>query len=155
MISMLRSLLFPLSVTIFVETIIYFFLRKHDLKLITTTVILNFLFNTTMNLSLIILIGVNSYFKSLAIFEVATVIVEALIIYAVVKTPFTRTFLFALLANTASLVVGLFFNFFWITPQGYSGIYLGFLFIFLTCAALYALFVLLRPNEEKREDDWY
>ena len=93
--------------TLAIETPIYLILRWRDLKLFIICSALNMALNPTMNILLTYIIPEEHYMLSLVLLEVATIIVETIIICTICKTDVINTFSFAVLANGASLIVGL------------------------------------------------
>lgn len=110
MVPAISSLVFALSLTLLVETLIYYFLKPRDLKFALSVIIMNGVLNVTMNIGFFLYffaMPVHNYLRTLFIIEALIVIVETLIIYKINKTPLFKTFLFSLLANGVSLGLGL------------------------------------------------
>ena len=100
-------ILFPLSLTLLIETIIYMFLKWGDIKLFVVASFANIVLNTTMNLILLSITDATAYYILLISYEIGTTLVEALIITLFMHFKFWKTLLFAVLANGVSYLVGL------------------------------------------------
>ena len=100
-------ILFPLSLTLLIETIIYMFLKWGDIKLFVVASVANIVLNTTMNLILLSITDATAYYIVLISYEIGTTLVEALIITLFMRFKFWKTLLFAVLANGVSYLVGL------------------------------------------------
>ena len=99
-------ILFPLSLTLLIETVIYMFLKWGDIKLFLIVAISNLVLNTTMNFILLSIENVNTYYIVLVSYEIGTTLLEALIIFLFMRFKFWKTLLFAVLANGASFLMG-------------------------------------------------
>ena len=99
-------ILFPLSLTLLIETVIYMFLEWGDIKLFLVVAISNLVLNTTMNFILLGITDVNIYYAVLISYEIGTTLVEALIIFLFMRFKFWKTLLFAVLANGVSFLMG-------------------------------------------------
>ena len=99
-------ILFPLSLTLLIETVIYMFLKWGDIKLFLVVAISNLVLNTTMNFILLGITDVNIYYAVLISYEIGTTLIEALIIFLFMRFKFWKTLLFAVLANGASFLMG-------------------------------------------------
>ena len=99
-------ILFPLSLTLLIETVIYMFLKWGDIKLFLVVAISNLVLNTTMNFILLGITDVNIYYAVLISYEIGTTLIEALIIFLFIRFKFWKTLLFAVLANGASFLMG-------------------------------------------------
>ncbi len=100
-------ILFPLSLTLLIETVIYMFLKWGDIKLFVVASVANIVLNTTMNLILLSITDATAYYIVLISYEIGTTLVEALIITLFMRFKFWKTLLFAVLANGVSYLVGL------------------------------------------------
>lgn len=99
-------ILFPLSLTLLIETIIYMFLKWSDIKLFAVASIANIILNTTMNAILISINDQTIYYVVLISYEIGTTLLEALIITLFMRFKFWKVLLFAILANGVSFLVG-------------------------------------------------
>ena len=99
-------ILFPLSLTLLIETVIYMFLKWGDIKLFLVVSIANLVLNTTMNFILLSISDINTYNIVLISYEIGTTLVEALIIFLFMRFKFWKTLLFAIAANGASFLMG-------------------------------------------------
>ncbi|MFA5486145.1 MAG: hypothetical protein WC275_03575 [Bacilli bacterium] len=104
--SRFNFMLFALFITLFIETLWYFFLKKHDKKYLTFVLLMNIILNGLMNFVLIFAKSEEVYLLMLLSFEVFTIIIEAILITFIFKLKFTKVFLFALGANISSYLVG-------------------------------------------------
>ncbi len=100
-------ILFPLSLTLLVETLIYMFLKWGDIKLFLVASIANIVLNTVMNAILIAVNDQTIYYIVLASYEIGTTLLEALIITLFMRFKFWKVLLFAIAANGASYLLGL------------------------------------------------
>lgn len=104
------QILLALMLTLFIETIIYFFYKPFNVRAIVITVVMNIILNVTMNL----LLRFNPYIVStytrwviaLIIAEIAIVIIEAFVLYFLIDKKKRRSMIFSIGANSASLVLG-------------------------------------------------
>lgn len=101
------QILFPLAITLAVETAIYMLLKWGDLKLFIVASLLNLVLNPLMNILLGLTTNQTSYNVLLISYEIGTTILEGVIIILVCRFKPWKTMLFAFLANGASLLVGL------------------------------------------------
>ena len=99
-------ILFPLSLTLLIETVIYMFLKWGDIKLFLVVSIANLVLNTTMNFILLSISDINTYNIVLISYEIGTTLVETLIIFLFMRFKFWKTLLFAIAANGASFLMG-------------------------------------------------
>ena len=102
------QILFPLAITLAIETPIYLLLKWRDLKLFIIASVLNLLLNITMNISLMFISDVTAYYAVLISYEIITTLVESLIIFLLMKFKYWKVLLFAIAANIASFLVGYF-----------------------------------------------
>ena len=102
------SILFPLAVTLVIETGVYMILKHRDLKLFLVVSMMNLILNPTMNIVLF-LFGTTpiNYYIILASSEVLTVIIESLIVFIFMKFKYPKIMLFAFIANLSSFLFGL------------------------------------------------
>ena len=99
-------ILFPLSLTLLIETVIYMFLKWGDIKLFLVVSIANLVLNTTMNFILLSISDINTYNIVLISYEIGTTLLEALIIFLFMRFKFWKVLLFAIAANGASFLMG-------------------------------------------------
>ena len=99
-------ILFPLSLTLLIEAVIYMFLKWGDIKLFLVVSISNLVLNTTMNFILLSISDINTYNIVLISYEIGTTLVEALIIFLFMRFKFWKVLLFAIAANGASFSMG-------------------------------------------------
>lgn len=105
-------ILFPLVITLSIETGIYMILKHRDMKLFVVVSLMNVVLNISMNIVLTKCIhGEFYYYLFLVIFEIATTMIESLIVWFFMKFKYLKTLLFAAIANAASLAVGLSLSF--------------------------------------------
>lgn len=105
-ITQLPFILFALAVTLFVETIIYYLVIDRTKKLLVTISVMNILFNLSMNLLLMLAPNVDIYYLMLLIFEVVTLLAEALVLTLVLKLSYKKALSFSFVANFLSFVFG-------------------------------------------------
>ena len=107
----LLHIFLSLAITLFLETGVYMILKNHDLKLLLIVSLMNIALNGAMNIILTYVVkDVNTYWWVLVIFEVGTVLVEALIIFLFMRFNFFKILLFAFIANLVSFLVGSLIN---------------------------------------------
>ena len=102
------SIIFPLAVTLVIETGLYMILKHRDLKLFLVVGIMNIVLNSTMNI--ILLLRGDTQFKYwliLIIGEASTTLIESLIVYLFMRFKYLKILLFAVIANLGSFLVGL------------------------------------------------
>ena len=105
-------ILFPLVITLSIETGVYMILKHRDMKLFVVVSLMNVVLNISMNIVLTKCIrGEFYYYLFLVIFEIATTMIESLIVWFFMKFKYLKTLLFAAIANAASLAVGLSLSF--------------------------------------------
>ena len=107
----LLHIFLSLAITLFLETGVYMILKHHDLKLLLIVSLMNIALNGAMNIILTYVVkDVNTYWWVLVIFEVGTVLVEALFIFLFMRFNFFKILLFAFIANLISFLVGSLIN---------------------------------------------
>ena len=102
------SLIFPLAVTLLIETGIYMILKHRDLKLFLVVSLMNLVLNPTMNI-ILLLCGDSQlkYWIILIIGEILTTFIESLIVYIFMRFKYLKILFFAVIANLASFLLGL------------------------------------------------
>ena len=102
------SIIFPLAVTLVIETGLYMILKHRDLKLFLVVGVMNLVLNTTMNIVLLLCGDTQlKYWLILIIGEVSTTFIESLIVYLFMRFKYLKILLFAVIANLGSFIVGL------------------------------------------------
>ena len=102
------SIIFPLAVTLVIETGLYMILKHRDLKLFLVVGVMNLVLNTTMNIVLLLCGDTQlKYWLILIIGEVSTTFIESLIVYLFMRFKYPKILLFAVIANLGSFLVGL------------------------------------------------
>lgn len=124
-------ILFPLSLTLLIETVIYMFLKWGDLKLFIVVSIANIVLNTTMNLILFSIRDATVYYIFLFSYEIGTTLLEALLIFLLMRFKFPKILLFAIAANLASYLMGF----------AFKGIYQTKVTIIVVTLVLFALYI--------------
>lgn len=104
------DILFSLALTLFIELIIYSFLKPFDFKFTIWVTFLNVILNTAMNTLLLSTTSYFDYYFLLVACELFTFIFEALVISSVFKLNKKSTFVFAFIANMLSLSAGFIIN---------------------------------------------
>lgn len=100
------NIILPLSITLAFETGIYMILKYRDIKLFIVVSLLNLILNPVMNLTLASIDNKVIYTIVLYSSEIATILIESLVIYLVCKFKFLKVLLFALIANATSFIIG-------------------------------------------------
>lgn len=100
------NILFPLSITLAFETLIYMLLKRRDFKLFIVVSLLNLILNPAMNTALQYVNDPTTYWIILIISEVSTVVIESLVIFFACKFKYLKVLLFAFIANLASFTIG-------------------------------------------------
>ena len=103
-------ILFPLSLTLLIETVIYMFLKWGDLKLFIVVSLANIVLNPVMNFILFSITDAKVYYVFLFSYEIGTTLLEALIIFLFTRIKFPKVLLFAIVANLASYLMGFAFK---------------------------------------------
>ena len=102
------SILFPLAVTLTIETGLYMILKHRDLKLFLVVGIMNLILNPTMNIVLLLYGDTQlKYWIILIVGEISTTLIESLIVFLFMKYKYLKILLFAFIANIGSFLVGL------------------------------------------------
>lgn len=105
------SILFPLMVTLVIETGLYMVLKHRDLKLFLVVGSMNIILNPTMNIILLMNGDTElKYWLILAIGEVLTTVIESIIVLLFMKIKYLKVLLFAITANMGSFLIGLAFR---------------------------------------------
>ena len=142
------SIIFPLAVTLVIETGLYMILKHRDLKLFLVVGVMNLVLNTTMNIVLLLCGDTQlKYWLILIIGEVSTTFVESLIVYLFMKFKYLKILLFAVIANLGSLLVGLALE----PLFGNKTFLIIATIIFLTCYIAIYLVVLISFFKKNRE----
>ena len=101
------SIIFPLAVTLVIETGLYMILKHRVLKLFLVVGIMNLVLNPTMNIILLLCGDTQfKYWLILIIGEVSTTFLESLIVYLFMRFKYLKILLFAVIANLGSFLVG-------------------------------------------------
>lgn len=102
------SIIFPLTVTLVIETGLYMILKHRDLKLFLVVGVMNLVLNTTMNIVLLLCGDTQlKYWIILILGEISTIFIESLIVFLFMKFKYLKVLLFAVIANLGSFLVGL------------------------------------------------
>ena len=96
------SIVIALMITLAIEVNIFIFLKRDNIFLWLVASIMNVILNVGMN--------VFWYWFTLSIYEIATLIIEGLIIFLIFKYKFFKCLLVSLIANVTSFLVGLLIN---------------------------------------------
>ena len=107
------------------------FLKWGDLKLFIVVSIANIVLNTTMNLILFSIRDATVYYIFLFSYEIGTTLLEALLIFLLMRFKFPKILLFAIAANLASYLMGFVFK----------GIYQTKVTIIVVTLVLFALYI--------------
>lgn len=142
------SIIFPLAVTLVIETGLYMILKHRDLKLFLVVGVMNLVLNTTMNIFLLLCGDTQlKYWLILIIGEVSTTFIESLIVYLFLRFKYLKILLFAVIANLGSLLVGLALE----PLFGNKTFLIIATIIFLTCYIAIYLVVLISFFKKNRE----
>ena len=142
------SIIFPLAVTLVIETGLYMILKHRDLKLFLVVGVMNLVLNTTMNIVLLLCGDTQlKYWLILIIGEVSTTFIESLIVYLFMRFKYLKILLFAVIANLGSLLVGLALE----PLFGNKTFLIIATIIFLTCYIAIYLVVLISFFKKNRE----
>ena len=104
------DILLALSITLMVELLIISLFFFKDIKVFISLSLANIALNLTMNLLIRLMSNDFAYYLFLVLFEIGTVIVEALVLIFICKKSVIKSLLISLLANSSSLSVGLLIN---------------------------------------------
>ncbi len=142
------SIIFPLAVTLVIETGLYMILKHRDLKLFLVVGVMNLVLNTTMNIVLLLCGDTQlKYWLILIIGEVSTTFIESLIVYLFMRFKYLKILLFAVIANLGSFLVGLALE----PLFGNKILLIIATIIFLTCYIAIYLVVLISFFKKNRE----
>ena len=142
------SIIFPLAVTLVIETGLYMILKHRDLKLFLVVGVMNLVLNTTMNIVLLLCGDTQlKYWLVLIIGEVSTTFIESLIVYLFMRFKYLKILLFAVIANLGSFLVGLALE----PLFGNKTLLIIATIIFLTCYIAIYLVVLISFFKKNRE----
>ena len=142
------SIIFPLAVTLVIETGLYMILKHRDLKLFLVVGIMNLVLNSTMNIILLLCGDTQlKYWLILIIGEVSTTFIESLIVYLFMRFKYLKILLFAVIANLGSFLVGLALE----PLFGNKTLLIIATIIFLTCYIAIYLVVLIAFFKKNRE----
>ena len=100
------NLILPLSITLAIETGIYMILKHKNLKLFIVVSILNLILNPLMNVGLSYIEEKLIYYLVLSAAEIATILIESLVVYLFIKEKYLKVLLYAAIANIASFLIG-------------------------------------------------
>lgn len=102
------SIIFPLAVTLTIETGLYMILKHRDLKLFLIVGIMNLILNPIMNIVLLLYGNTQlKYWIILILGEIFTTLIESLIVFLFMRFRYFKILLFAFIANLGSFLVGL------------------------------------------------
>ena len=105
------QIVFPLFVTLAIETGIYILFRQRSLKLFIFVSILNVILNVSMNIGLSFVNDNKLYWIILSCSEIATTLIEGFALSLIMKEKIKKMLLLSFIANAASFLVGLIFFF--------------------------------------------
>jgi len=100
------NLILPLSITLAIETGIYMILKHKNLKLFIVVSILNLILNPLMNVGLSYIEEKLIYYLVLSAAEIATILIESLVVYLFIKEKYLKVLLYAAIANISSFLIG-------------------------------------------------
>lgn len=126
---MFTNIFLPLAITLLFETIIYMILKPKNLKLFIVVSILNIILNITMNSILFFINEEWLYWLVLFSYEIFTTLIEALIIFKLIKIKFSKTLLAAISANLFSFIIG--FSLHFIYENKIAALFVSWLFLIL------------------------
>lgn len=104
------SIVIALMITLAIEVNIFIFLKRDNIFLWLVASIMNVILNVGMNVLLYFMPTTFWYWFTLSIYEIATLIIEGLIIFLIFKYKFFKCLLVSLIANVTSFLVGLLIN---------------------------------------------
>ena len=104
------SIVIALMATLAIEVNIFIFLKRDNIFLWLVASIMNVVLNVGMNVLLYFMPTTFWYWFTLSVYEIATLIIEGLIIFLIFKYKFFKCLLVSLIANVASFLVGLLIN---------------------------------------------
>ena len=104
------DIVLALMITLAIEVNIFIFLKRDNIFLWLVASIMNVILNVGMNVLLYFMPTTFWYWFTLSIYEIATLIIEGLIVFLIFKYKFFKCLLVSLIANTASFLVGLLIN---------------------------------------------
>ena len=104
------DIVLALMITLAIEVNIFIFLKRDNIFLWLVVSIMNVILNVGMNVLLYFMSTTFWYWFTLSIYEIATLIIEGLIIFLIFKYKFFKCLLVSLIANVTSFLVGLLIN---------------------------------------------
>lgn len=104
------SIVIALMITLAIEVNIFIFLKRDNIFLWLAASIMNVILNVGMDVLLYFMPTTFWYWFTLSVYEIATLIIEGLIIFLIFKYKFFKCLLVSLIANVASFLVGLLIN---------------------------------------------
>lgn len=113
---MLVQFYFALMLTLAIEMWIYRILNPTSIRFLLIVMGMNILLNPIMN-DLLANTSFEHYWTMLLIYEIIVVIIETILVKFASQARWLKSFLVAMLANSASMLIGLFFNQFLFTQQ--------------------------------------
>lgn len=126
------DILLALSITLMVELLIISLFFFKDIKVFISLSLANIVLNLTMNLLIRLTSNDFAYYLFLVLFEIGTVVVEALVLIFICKKSVIKSLLISLLVNSSSLSVGLLINSF--NPDNKTK-----MILFITFAVIYTI----------------
>lgn len=106
MIKRFPFMLFALLITLIVETFFYSFLKKGDKKFLIFVLLMNTFLNALMNVILLCAKSEEMYYLILLVSEIATIIIEALLITFIFRLKAKEVVGVVLSANVVSFFIG-------------------------------------------------
>lgn len=147
------NLILPLSITLAIETGIYMILKHKNLKLFFVVSILNLILNPLMNVGLSYIEEKLIYYLVLSASEIATTLIESLVVYLFIKEKYLKVLLYAAIANITSFLIGFVLTF---TPIYQTRITIIVIVVLLLSVYLFTYIVTLLAfmrNYRNRDDD--
>lgn len=148
------QIVFAVSITIFFEGIIYFFMDKYNFRTFFALFGVNALSNMAMNITLSFIEQTSLYYAILITWEVLTILGEAFLFFYTSKKPLWYAFLASTTANIISWAIGYNLNYFKLFQEK-GALIIGSIVLFTLSAGLLALSFLLsyRHWNDDRKDD--
>ena len=147
------NLILPLSITLAIETGIYMILKHKNLKLFIVVSILNLILNPLMNVGLSYIEEKLIYYLVLSAAEIATILIESLVVHLFIKEKYYKVLLYAAIANMTSLLIGFVLTFTPIYQTRITAIVIAALFLSVYLFTYIVTLLAFIRNYRNRDDN--
>jgi hypothetical protein len=144
---MLATFYFALMLTLSIETWIYRWLKRSSITFLLLVMGMNIVLNPIMN-EFLQMTSFDRYWAMLIFLEIIVILLETIIVHFASQARWSKSFLVAMLANSASLLIGLLFNQFIFTQQA---LWIGSFVLSLPLLGLCSWMFFKRTFRDKRD----